>query len=94
MPDPRDQVELSSTGSGDPAAGELYGPSCDAGSAGGRAAMRPWLALYFRCSNTYGRAYRNAAGTGYLGRCPKCGKSIRFRVGPGGTGQRMFEVSC
>lgn len=55
---------------------------------------RPWLSLWFTCANTYTRAYRNAAGTGYEGRCPKCGKSIRFMIGPGGTNQRTFQVSC
>ncbi len=38
--------------------------------------------------------YRNAAGTGYLAGCPKCGKCIRFRVGSGGDNRRFFEVSC
>ena len=25
------------------------------------------------------RAYRNAAGTGYMARCPSCGRSVRWR---------------
>ena len=86
MPDPRDQVELT-------AIPRLYGPESGAGSSAPSGA-RPWLSLYFRCSNSYARAYRNSAGTGYHGRCPKCRQSIRFMVGPGGTAQRMFEDSC
>jgi hypothetical protein len=55
---------------------------------------RPWLGVRFACSGAYVRVYRNAAGTEYLARCPRCGKSVRFAVGPGGTGQRFFEVRC
>jgi hypothetical protein len=55
---------------------------------------RPWLGVRFACSGAYLRVYRNAAGTEYLARCPRCGKSVRFAVGPGGTGQRFFEVWC
>jgi hypothetical protein len=55
---------------------------------------RPYLRLYFRCSNQYTRVYRNPEGTSYLGRCPACGKTIRFVVGPGGSSERSFIVSC
>lgn len=89
MPDPRDKVDLSLNIVGGPGTGGFSNET-----RGEAAAGRPWLSLWFRCSNTYTRAYRNAAGTGYTGRCPKCGKSMRFMVGPGGTGQRTFEVSC
>jgi hypothetical protein len=58
------------------------------------AGERPWLGVRFACSGAYLRVYRNAAGTEYLARCPRCGKSVRFAVGPGGTGQRFFEVRC
>ncbi|MDX9910889.1 MAG: hypothetical protein RBS39_03555 [Phycisphaerales bacterium] len=56
--------------------------------------VRPFLRVYFKCSGDYLRVYRNAQGTAYLARCPTCGKSMRFLVGPGGTDQRTFEVSC
>lgn len=55
---------------------------------------RPFLRIYFRCANSYQRVFRNKQGTAYAATCPKCGKSTRFAVGPGGTGQRFFEVSC
>ena len=55
---------------------------------------RQFLRLYFRCANQYARAYQNAAGNGYCGRCPQCGKTIDFGVGQGGTSQRSFFVSC
>lgn len=82
MPDPRDQVELSTGFTvGNPAPARRSKP-------------RPWLGLYFRCAGVYGRAYRNAAGDAYIGRCPKCGKTVRFVVGEGGTSERMFRVEC
>lgn len=66
------------------------GGAVGAGGAGGR----PWLGVRFSCSGAYLRVYRNAEGTAYLARCPRCGRTARFRVGPGGTGERFFEVKC
>ena len=66
----------------------------DSNQAPGVTSNRPYLRLYFRCSGDYVRVYRNAQGTAYLACCPTCGKSMRFLVGPGGTSQRTFEVSC
>lgn len=51
---------------------------------------RPWLGVFFRCCQVYARLYRNAAGTAYSGRCPRCGSEVSARVGPGGTSRRMF----
>jgi hypothetical protein len=82
MPDPRDHVELSSARQ----SAERLPHS--------RSSPRPWLGLHFRCSGRYGRAYRNPEGTAYIGRCPSCGKTVRFVVGEGGTSERMFRVEC
>lgn len=54
----------------------------------------PCIGVYFACSNQYLRVFRNHAATHYLARCPKCAKTIQFRVEAGGTDQRFFEVSC
>jgi hypothetical protein len=62
--------------------------------AGGSASARPFLQVYFVCSNTYQRVFRSADGQRYQARCPKCAKEMRFQVGPGGTDQRVFQVSC
>lgn len=51
---------------------------------------RKWLAVTYKCCQTYGRLYLNEAGTLYLGFCPKCGKAVRARVGEGGTAARFF----
>jgi hypothetical protein len=51
-----------------------------------------FLSIWFRCCHVYGRLYRNASGTAYEGRCPKCGRKARALIGPDGTDQRMFEA--
>ncbi|MDY7107456.1 MAG: hypothetical protein SYC29_02360 [Planctomycetota bacterium] len=53
---------------------------------------RKFLSIWFRCCHVYGRLYRNASGTAYDGRCPKCGRKARALIGPDGTSQRMFEA--
>lgn len=83
MPDGEDIVEL--TGAASPMRGATQ-PQAPQG--------RPYLRLFFRCANQYARAYRNASGDRYLGRCPTCGKTISFVVGTGGTSERFFQLSC
>lgn len=51
---------------------------------------RPWVGIRFDCCGMYVRVYRNAESTEYLGRCPRCGKRVRLRVGEGGTDARFF----
>ncbi|MGD0770806.1 MAG: hypothetical protein ABSB42_21700 [Tepidisphaeraceae bacterium] len=53
---------------------------------------RPYLSVLFACCSVYQRIYRNAQGTAYSGRCPRCGKPVKFDVGPGGTDARQFVV--
>lgn len=62
--------------------------------AGGPHPGRPFLQVFFRCANQYLRVHRNADGSGYRAICPSCGKRLNFVVGPGGTSERFFEVSC
>ncbi|MCG3122732.1 MAG: hypothetical protein GIKADHBN_01133 [Phycisphaerales bacterium] len=67
----------------------------DAGSvAAGRNAGRPFLQVFFRCANKYLHVPRSADGSGYRAMCPLCGKRVNFVIGPGGTPQRFFEISC
>lgn len=56
--------------------------------------VRPWIGVRFLCSGQYVRVYRNRAGDAYLAACPRCGRTVRFRVGDGGVRERFFEVSC
>ncbi len=51
---------------------------------------RKFLSIWFRCCHTYGRLYRNAEETAYLGRCPSCGAPVQALIGPHGTDQRVF----
>jgi hypothetical protein len=53
---------------------------------------RPFLSVHFACCNIYLRLYRAAGAAGYAGQCPRCGKSVRFPIGAGGTSLRAFRV--
>lgn len=54
---------------------------------------RAFLGIWFDCCHVYGRIYKNKEGTAYVGRCPKCLRSVRVKVGEGGTSQRFFRGS-
>lgn len=51
-----------------------------------------FLGVMFECCNVYGRIYKNKEGTFYLGRCPRCMKQIKIKIGEGGTNQRFFRA--
>jgi len=53
---------------------------------------RPFIGLQWDCCGVYSRVYRRAEANHYLGRCPRCGKSVRIEVAPGGTDARFFRV--
>lgn len=53
---------------------------------------KKFLGIMFNCCGVYGRIYENADGTAYVGRCPRCLKSIRVKIGEGGTSSRFFEA--
>jgi len=55
---------------------------------------RPWLMVLFSCSNVYTRVYRDRSGRHYDARCPRCLRTMRIRVGEGGSDQRAFRVHC
>jgi len=78
MSDPRD-YKLDIPGVKPPADASTTGP-------------RPYLRVRFACCTAYQRIYRSADGTSYQGRCPKCGKPVKFVVGSGGTDSRDFIV--
>jgi hypothetical protein len=74
---------------------EINGQRLNAGQAA-RPAQSPgssrFLSIWFRCCNAYGRIYKDAAETHYSGRCPKCGASVKARIGANGTSRRTFEA--
>ena len=55
---------------------------------------RPFLGVHFVTCRVYGRLYRNAEGTAYVGRCPKCGAPVRVPIGHSGTAERFFQAVC
>ncbi len=67
-------------------------PNADASAKPATLRNRPWLAVHFKCCQVYTRIYRNAAGTAYEGRCPRCGAPVNATVGPGGTRNRFFTA--
>lgn len=61
---------------------------------GAPASGRPWIGVRFVCASKYVRVFRSLDGSGYLARCPTCGRDMWFRVGSGGTNERFFELTC
>ena len=53
---------------------------------------RKFLGIHFGCCDVYARVYINRDETAYRGNCPRCGKRLDIRVGPGGTDTRFFSV--
>ena len=55
--------------------------------------QRPYIGMMFDCCNVYVRLYRQPDQQYYLGRCPKCLRTIRLRVGPNGVPDRFFRAT-
>ncbi|MEE2657289.1 MAG: hypothetical protein VX733_02215 [Candidatus Latescibacterota bacterium] len=53
---------------------------------------RKFLGVHYQCCNVYARAYLDKEGKRYNGACPRCGKRVEVRVGPGGTDKRFFSA--
>ncbi len=53
---------------------------------------RPFIGVLFECCGIYARVYRAAGMPEYRGRCPKCLRAMRVRIGPGGVDARFFRA--
>ena len=53
---------------------------------------RLFVGVHFACCDVYCRVYINRQSTAYEGKCPKCSKRVRLRIGPGGTDSRFFTA--
>ena len=53
---------------------------------------RRFVGVRFNCCGVYVRIYVNKDGTAYEGRCPKCSRPVKLKIGTGGTDHRFFEV--
>lgn len=51
-----------------------------------------YLGIMFNCCQVYCRIYKNKEGTAYVGRCPKCMRTVKVLIGEGGTNQRIFNA--
>ena len=54
--------------------------------------QRKYLGIRFNCCGLYVRIYANKEGTAYEGRCPKCAKPVKLKIGESGTNNRFFDV--
>ena len=54
--------------------------------------QRKYLGIKFECCGVYARIYQNKEGTAYVGRCPKCLRPIKIKIGEGGTNNRFFRA--
>ena len=54
--------------------------------------VRPFVGMHFQCCRVYARIYLNAAGTAFVGWCPKCAKKAEIRVSADGSKSRFFAA--
>jgi len=62
------------------------------GSSAPGGGARPYLGVRFDCCAAYARIYRNRDHSAYEGRCPRCLKPVRIRIGREGTAHRFFRA--
>jgi hypothetical protein len=53
---------------------------------------KPYVSIEFVCCNAFARVYINDCQDAYEGRCPKCLKPLKLKIGAGGTDSRTFKA--
>ncbi len=53
---------------------------------------KKFLGVYYECCNVYGRLYKNKDETYYVGRCPRCMRPLKVKIGEGGLSRRFFKA--
>jgi hypothetical protein len=61
-------------------------------SANGLQESRKFIGVTFACCDVYARVYVNPENTAYKGNCPRCGKRLTLKIGPGGANSRFFTA--
>lgn len=54
---------------------------------------KKFLGILFQCCNIYRRIYINKEKNAYEGRCPKCFRQVKIKIGSGGVDNRFFTAS-
>ena len=54
--------------------------------------VKKFLGVLFECCNVYLRIYINKERNAYEGRCPKCMRLLKVKIGPGGSDSRFFKA--
>lgn len=76
-----------------PTMSNTHDPANEQSTASGAAAQgRPFIGVHFECCGVYARIYRRPEQAFYVGRCPRCLRELRVRVGPNGTSTRIFSA--
>lgn len=55
-------------------------------------AARPYVGVFFECCGVYARIYRDPAVLEYTGRCPRCLRPLRVRVGRDGVAAQQLRA--
>ena len=51
-----------------------------------------FIGILFECCNIYRRIYVNREKNAYEGKCPKCNREVKVKIGAEGTESRFFSA--